>query len=417
MQSTSLNSSSKKNLSKPKNAIHKNKFHEKNYVSNGKTKRKLNVENHLQQKQQSHKTPRDVSGTGQIRDTKKIENLNTAFNNTIEKISNETEAKELQPLLLLLPLLLLRHASASRAQNTHYVLDGKKITSDQYKSLHLYNLTHAVPNNPLHRQFSLRYETLNCDKLINVPPILEHKICMHCGVLQIPGINQTHRIDFGKKNKKKKKQKNKSAGEVVVKKENDKKEKDKDEDEDEDEEGETTRKNQIRRLRYKCLFCKNVTYSEPLLIGNMPREKNTKKDGQPLNAINLSNKPMSNELKRAERESSADTINAGQFAKSNLTKSEAEAEAETETTGVNITTGSFETNVNKENPVFVSLKQETELESLDSTKIDKKNKQAKARAKKRKAGSDLLGMLKQRKLQQETKEQKANSLSLMDFMQ
>ncbi|MDC6271733.1 hypothetical protein PP707_05485, partial [Acetobacter pasteurianus] len=91
--------------------------------------------------------------------------------------------------------------------------------------------------------------------------------------------------------------------------------------------------------------------------------------------------------------------------------------AETETTGVNITTGRSETNVNKENPVFVPLKQETELESLDSTKIDKKNKQAKARAKKRKAGSDLLGMLKQRKLQQETKEQKANSLSLMDFMQ
>ncbi|KAI3402385.1 hypothetical protein KGF56_004793 [Candida oxycetoniae] len=62
--------------------------------------------------------------------------------------------------------------------------------NDLSRAAHMYNLIHSVTN-PVHKQYSVQFEQYNNDYH---DPVIRRKICGRCGALQIPGVNQTHRI-------------------------------------------------------------------------------------------------------------------------------------------------------------------------------------------------------------------------------
>ncbi|CAK9441807.1 uncharacterized protein LODBEIA_P56750 [Lodderomyces beijingensis] len=103
-----------------------------------------------------------------------------------------------------------------------------RLTPDQAKSLHLYNLAHTFPSTPLHKQYALQFDRTTLQSQIQLPQPLQHKICKLCGVLQIPGITQSFRIKYG----------GKGSG--------------------------------VRRLRYRCLSCGGAVYSDPLIAKREP---------------------------------------------------------------------------------------------------------------------------------------------------
>jgi ribonuclease MRP protein subunit SNM1 len=74
----------------------------------------------------------------------------------------------------------------------------KGLRPNQITSLHLYELVHSAPLNPLTHKYTKTLTSYNDEKSINLPPSLDYKICNNCGNLLIPGLNMSIKIVFPK---------------------------------------------------------------------------------------------------------------------------------------------------------------------------------------------------------------------------
>ncbi|KAI5956499.1 SNM1 [Candida jiufengensis] len=244
------------------------------------------------------------------------------------------------------------------------------LSQDQLKSKHLYNLIHTIPqSNPISKIYSLQFDKLNSIKSLNVPSQIDNKICNKCGILLIPGLNMTIRIKFRKMKQ-------------------------------------TQRDNEVEnnmsnnKLKQKCLSCGNINYFE--------LSKNTSSNKSQIDNSGVLNQTLPDH-------SSIPQINVSEKSnvKENVPQNEGEKKEEELIPDQVQQTTEASTQPNR-NSIPEPI-QETSSSSSPAT-ITAKNKAAKDRSKKRKAETNLLQSLKQRKLDQDSKSKKINSLNLMDFL-
>lgn len=75
-----------------------------------------------------------------------------------------------------------------------------KLTNNQITSLHLLNLSHTVPLNPLNRIYKDTFDNFTREKCISLPiNYIEETFCGKCGQVFIPGITMSIRIKYPKK--------------------------------------------------------------------------------------------------------------------------------------------------------------------------------------------------------------------------
>ena len=128
--------------------------------------------------------------------------------------------------------------------------DPESLTPNQITNLHLFDLAHKIPANPLNKHYSLTFNTQAIDEEINLPTtsLITHRFCRNCGTIWIPGLTISIRIIYKKK-------KSKNQSKVT--------------------EGTPTqlswdtedspKKPAIRKLQYKCLKCKFKQFDESLI--------------------------------------------------------------------------------------------------------------------------------------------------------
>ncbi|KAK6463787.1 hypothetical protein DFJ63DRAFT_335302 [Scheffersomyces coipomensis] len=131
------------------------------------------------------------------------------------------------------------------------------LTANQITSLHLYDLAHAVPLNPLSKQYSLLFHKFNQEKSINLPnnPNITHRICNSCGGVLIHGLTLSIRIKHGKVNKRKKKRLSKVDA------------------------SDSNTKTAKRFMELKCLQCNHKEYNRDLI---QPKQKEISQVSEPV---------------------------------------------------------------------------------------------------------------------------------------
>lgn len=234
------------------------------------------------------------------------------------------------------------------------------LNQNQLTALHLYDVAHCLPLNPLNKQYSLNFLDFLVEKSINLPPnpTVTHKFCRNCGVILIPGLTLSLRIVFRKKTKLKK------SKESVIRANS----------------SEDFKLKPIRKLRYRCLQCRNLEYDDSLIQRNEKR------------------------LSRLEAKESSNEIMIGNSNSVSNSNTPEPFRAE----------WSPLTNTNEVSK-DIKVKSNNNNSKRNSDNITKSNSKSKERSKKRKQNS-LSSMLQQKK-QQKEQESKTNSLNLMEFMQ
>lgn len=75
-----------------------------------------------------------------------------------------------------------------------------KLTNNQITSIHLLNLSHSVPLNPLAKVYKDTFANFTEEKCINLPATyMEDSFCDKCESIYIPGITVSIRIIYNKK--------------------------------------------------------------------------------------------------------------------------------------------------------------------------------------------------------------------------
>jgi len=75
-----------------------------------------------------------------------------------------------------------------------------KLTNNQITSIHLQNLSHSVPLNPLAKVYKDTFREFTQDKCINLPAnYMEDIFCDKCESIYIPGITVSIRIIYNRK--------------------------------------------------------------------------------------------------------------------------------------------------------------------------------------------------------------------------
>ncbi|CUM51600.1 unnamed protein product [Debaryomyces tyrocola] len=75
-----------------------------------------------------------------------------------------------------------------------------KLTNNQISSIHLLNLSHSVPLNPLAKVYKDTFAEFTQDKCINLPAnYMEDTFCDKCESIYIPGITVSIRIIYNRK--------------------------------------------------------------------------------------------------------------------------------------------------------------------------------------------------------------------------
>ena len=75
-----------------------------------------------------------------------------------------------------------------------------KLTNNQITSIHLLNLSHSVPLNPLAKVYKDTFREFTQDKCINLPAnYMEDIFCDKCESIYIPGITVSIRIIYNRK--------------------------------------------------------------------------------------------------------------------------------------------------------------------------------------------------------------------------
>ncbi|KAK6458833.1 SNM1-like protein [Scheffersomyces xylosifermentans] len=247
-----------------------------------------------------------------------------------------------------------------------------QLNQNQTTALHLYDLAHSVPLNPLNKQYSLLFDDFIAEKSINLPTgnaNISHNFCANCGTVLIAGLTLSIRIVFAKKKRTKKtnkdttsdvgKQKDGSFG-VAQSNNNDS----------------NGKKHIGRKLQYRCLRCNNKEYEDSLI-----QQNDKKRDSTPLpSAIRMSDS-KSNSLSRSG------TPEPFKAEWSPLTNS---------------------------NEVSKDIKIDGRNSNNGNNKVSS-NLKSKERSKKRKQNS-LSNMLQQKKQQKLDEAKGKNSLNLMEFM-
>ncbi|EMG46410.1 SNM1 Ribonuclease MRP protein subunit SNM1 [Candida maltosa Xu316] len=141
----------------------------------------------------------------------------------------------------------------------------KPLNQSQLRLLHYFNLSHAQTDVPLSRLYSLLYSKEEENQQMMFPAILSQKFCLKCGTLFIPGLSVTLKVIY-KTNKKDKKSQ--------------------------------------RRLRFRCLSCRNNQYEDDLIQNKpvvekkvIPMENDTKLD-TPVEKVVVKSKAKERSKKR-----------------------------------------------------------------------------------------------------------------------
>lgn len=75
-----------------------------------------------------------------------------------------------------------------------------KLTNNQITSIHLLNLSHSVPLNPIAKVYKDSLTNFTEEKCINLPiNYMEENFCSKCESIYIPGITVSIRIVYGKR--------------------------------------------------------------------------------------------------------------------------------------------------------------------------------------------------------------------------
>lgn len=75
-----------------------------------------------------------------------------------------------------------------------------KLTNNQITSIHLLNLSHSVPLNPLAKVYKDTFEDFTQDKCVNLPAnYMEDTFCDKCESIYIPGITVSIRVIYNRK--------------------------------------------------------------------------------------------------------------------------------------------------------------------------------------------------------------------------
>lgn len=73
------------------------------------------------------------------------------------------------------------------------------MNNNQATALHLWNLVHSKPISPVTPMLSTKLTRFLSEKHINLPPSVNRRVCIHCGVVSIPGLTTLVSIRYGSK--------------------------------------------------------------------------------------------------------------------------------------------------------------------------------------------------------------------------
>ncbi|CAI5760014.1 unnamed protein product [Candida verbasci] len=246
--------------------------------------------------------------------------------------------------------------SRSSTHTNTFVSVHNKLHTEQLKTIHLYDITHEAQNSlipQLSNYYSNLYYATAEKNQINIPQSIEQKFCEKCLSLFIPGYNVIIRIKY-----------NKNGG---------------------------------RRLRFRCLSCRHLQYDDRIQQGNKRRKRDN----------DDSKSDVEIRIHRHDREGTVETENTEQSV--NEDENDDEKMFRSENGKVK------ETEREKKRAEKLKVK-EPMKEKEKVEEVNEKNLKSKERMKKRKQSSSLLTML-QNKRDEESKNSKLNSLSLMDILQ